>query len=89
MDSTVRVIDRPAGDELHVLDARWSVFTDDDDQPGAVCLRVVSHAEDIEDVSAGLRLLFAVEQVGDLMDQLRVEVLPYYLSLVKGKDNGD
>ena len=88
MSNPIRVIDRPAGDELHVLDARWSVFTDDDDQPGAVCLRVVSHAEDIKDVSAGLRLLFTVEQVGDLMDQLRAEVLPYYASLVEGNGNG-
>ena len=88
MSSTIRVIDRPAGEELHVLDARWSVFTDDADKPGAICLRVVSHGQDIENGEAGLRLLFTVEQVGDLMDQMRVEVLPYYLSLVKGSDDG-
>lgn len=86
MSSPVRVIDRPAGEELHVLDARWSVFTDDDDKPGAICLRVVSHGQDIEDGEAGLRLLFSVEQVYALADQLRAEVLPYYVSLV---DDGD
>ena len=90
MNSTVRVIDRTGDDaELHVTDARWSVLTDDDDQPGAVCLRVVSHGEDIEDTSAGLRLLFVVEEVAALVDQMRAEVLPYYVSLVKGDDNGD
>ncbi len=89
MSSTVRVIDRTDDDdELHVTDACWSVLTDDDDQPGAVCLRVVSHGEDIEDASTGLRLLFAFEEVAGLMDQLRAEVLPYYVSLVKGNDNG-
>ena len=90
MDSTVRIIDRTGSDnELHVTDARWSVWTDDDNQPGAICLRVVSHGEDIEDVSTGLRLLFTVEDSAGLMDQLRLEVLPYYVSLAEGNGNGD
>ncbi len=87
MSSAVRVIDRPAGDELHVLDARWSVLTDDADKPGAICLRVVSHDQDIEDGGAGLRLLFTYEQAEALLVQLQTEVLPYYVELVKG--NGD
>lgn len=86
MVDTVRIIDHPGGDELHVSDARWSVLTDDDNKPGAVSLRVVSHGQDIDDTTTGMRLLFTYEQAAILLVQLQVEVLPYYMSLVRDGD---
>lgn len=89
MSSPVQVVDHLGGAEFHVTDARWSVLTDDDDQAGAVSLRIVSHNEDIDDAGDGMRLLFTAEQALVLVAQLRVDVLPYYASLAEGNDDGD
>jgi len=77
-----QIIDHIGDDDFHVTDARWSVLSDDHNQPGAVSLRVYSHR--IEGETTDLRLLFTVEQLLTLMAQLRVEVLPYYASLIEG-----
>lgn len=73
---------RPYADEgLVVHDAVWSVLTDDNDGNAAVCLRIAEHDDDLNDLDAGVRLVFQPAMVTAMWDAYTADVVPYLKAL--------